>query len=439
MAGTISFGGIGSGIDTESIVNGLVQASQQPISKLKSRASSTRAAMSTISDLSSLFSTLQKSVKALEDSDGVASFKASSSSSAIVATTKGAATPGSFDITVKALAQEFRSYSSPFAASDSELGQTGTLDIQVGSGDTFNIDVESTDTLDDIAAKINASDARVTASVIFDGDTYQLQVRGKDTGKANDVTLTENGTALGFTTYQAADDAKIEIDGIEITRGTNQFTGVIPGVTLAVTEKTTDPVKINIETDPDGLKSKLDDVVNAYNAVVNKVHQAAGFGTQTATNPVLAGDSTLRTVLGRLTSSLGSLVGSGKYQTASSVGLSSNSDGTLKLDTLALEKALDDDPDAVSQLLSGDSESDGIMDLMRDVVDSFIEPTNGLLDLKKQNLESRAEGFDDRIDREQERLDRYADMLRKQFTQMDTAVAGYNAQLDYLVRLYNSG
>ena len=37
-----------------------------------------------------------------------------------------------------------------------------------------------------------------------------------------------------------------------------------------------------------------------------------------------------------------------------------------------------------------------------------------------------------RIDREETRINRYADLLRKQFTQMDTQVAGWNAQANYL-------
>lgn len=439
MAGTISFGGIGSGIDTESIISGLVKASQQPISKLKSRASSTRAAVSTISDLSSLLGTLKNTLKSLEDAQGVSSFKATSSKAAVVATAKGQAAPGAYDVNVLALAQEHRSYSTAFGSNDTALGQTGTLDLQVGAASPLSLAIEATDTLSDIAGKINQADARVTASVIFDGTNHRLQVRGMDTGSSNGVTLTENGTSLGLATFQAADDAKIEIDGIEITRGTNQFTGVIPGVTLAVTAKTESPIKVVVEADPEGLTQKLEELVSAYNAVVKKVHESAGFGTQSAPNPVLSGDSTLRTVLNNLSRSLGGLAGTGTYQTAASIGLESNRDGTIRIDALDLQKAIDNDPEAVSALLAGDGTTDGIMDTMRKLVDTFIQPTSGLLASKTSALESRAKTLDDQANREQERLDRYAEQLRKGFTQMDGAVAANNAQLDYLVRLYGGG
>src|SRR5690606_41846882 len=56
------------------------------------------------------------------------------------------------------------------------------------------------------------------------------------------------------------------------------------------------------DADPNALRTKLEAVVNDYNAVVKAIHGAAGFGSVKATNPVLAGDSTLRTVTNRLSS-----------------------------------------------------------------------------------------------------------------------------------------
>src|SRR5690606_41908551 len=78
--------------------------------------------------------------------------------------------------------------------------------------------------------------------------------------------------------------------------------GAIQGVTLALTATTTGPVTVKVDADPNALRTKLEAVVNDYNAVVKAIHGAAGFGSVKATNPVLAGDSTLRTVTNRLSS-----------------------------------------------------------------------------------------------------------------------------------------
>ena len=64
----------------------------------------------------------------------------------------------------------------------------GDISLQVGSGVPALVNVLATDSLTDIAAKINQSGQRVGPSVLFDGTTYKLQVRGLDTGAANAVT-----------------------------------------------------------------------------------------------------------------------------------------------------------------------------------------------------------------------------------------------------------
>jgi flagellar capping protein FliD len=90
-------------------------------------------------------------------------------------------------------------------------------------------------------------------------------------------------------------------------------------------------------------------------------------------------------------------------------------------------------------VLAGDANTQGAIDVMRDLVNSFTQTGDGLLAQKRETLDSRAKSLDSSVNREQDRLDRYAEQLRKQFTTMDSTVAGYNAQLDYLVRLYNGG
>ena len=68
-------------MDTEGIVTGLVSASSGSLNTLKSRASDADSAVSTLSSVSGLLATLQKSVDALANARDVGSYSASSSSS----------------------------------------------------------------------------------------------------------------------------------------------------------------------------------------------------------------------------------------------------------------------------------------------------------------------------------------------------------------------
>jgi flagellar hook-associated protein 2 len=356
----------------------------------------------------------------------------------------GAALPGVFSVNVTSLAYAQRTYSNAVSSSSEALGKTGTLRLAVGST-TEDIALEASDTLQDVVTKINAAGIQVSAAVLEQGSEARLQLRGLGTGVANAITITEMDdqgqatTLLGLSdpanTYQKATDAVVEIDGHAVTRSSNQINDAIPGVTLAITTANTSST-ITIDSDPDTLKTRVEAVVSAYNAVVSKVHGLAGYGTVQASNTALAGDSTLRSLTSGLSSVLLTRVGEGQFDSLSSLGIKQNSDGTLTLDNDKLSAAVDQDPTGVANLLAGSGSTDGVMDVLRTTVESFTNATSGLLQNHKDGLTSRADSLTDRIEHEQDRLDRYAENLRKQFTAMDTAVAAYQSQLTYLQKVF---
>src|SRR5262245_10806330 len=170
MAGTVTFAGIGSGMDIEGLISGLTQVEQQPISQEKSRAAGYRSAESSFSDVGNLLGKLKLATSALSTAQNVGSYSATSSSTGITASANGSAQPGAYDVQVEQLAQEQRTYSNPFAAG--AVGLSGKLDLQVGSGTAVHLDIAATDTLNNIADKINASGLRASASVFYDGSQY---------------------------------------------------------------------------------------------------------------------------------------------------------------------------------------------------------------------------------------------------------------------------
>lgn len=440
MVGTITFGGIGSGMDTESIVSALVGVERQNQSAIQSKLTANNSSISNLSSVSTLLSRLKSASDALDTAAEVGSYKATSSNAAIVASGSGLATPGKYSIKVDKLAKEQRTYSNTIASVGTALGQAGTLKLGVGAGATTDVTIAATDTIDDVIGKINASGQRVTASSFYDGTSYRIQLRGQDTGAANALSITETGTTFGFTTpantVQAAQDAQIQLDGFTVKSSTNQVTGAIRGVTLALTNETTDAVSVAIENDPDALKTKLNALVDAYNGVVSKVQELAGNGTVKAKDANLAGDSTLRTITGRLQSALQTVgTNAGNYKTLSSIGLSLDRNGKLSLDATKFSKALAADSDGVTKMLSGTTSStEGVMSAMSSAVDLFTKSNTGLLANRSEAMTATSKRLQSRIDNEEIRINRYAEQLRKQFTQMDTAVAGWNAQANYLAR-----
>jgi flagellar hook-associated protein 2 len=433
----VTFGGVGSGIDTEKIISGLISASQGPLQQAQLAQAQTQAAISSVSDIGNLLSRLKDSLNALDTSQELGSFKASSDNKAVAVSATGNAKPGSFKIEVANLATAYKAYSDTLGVTQSNqaLHQSGTLRLQIGDK-AQDIEIADGDSLDTVIGKINASGLRVSASAFFDGNEFRMQLRGLDTGTENDLVVTETGTTLGFANNVQSNgkNAELTIDGFAVTSKSNQVTGAIAGVTLALTAKTAagEAATVTIDSDPDALAGKLNSLVSAYNAVVNRIHSEAGFGSIKATNPVLAGDSSLRAITGRLNDMLTKQIGSGKFQTLRSIGLQLNNDGTLKLDSAKLNTALQQDPDAVTKIIAGDDKDvKGVADLMLSVTNDLVS-AKGALTARKDGLAARAKLLADRAATEQKRLDQMEEQLRKQFTQMDSIVATNNAQVSFL-------
>lgn len=431
----LSLGGLASGIDTGSLVDGLMGVARQPVNALTTKKSEVDAASQTISNLSSRLSALKTAALALSTSVGFSSFTASSSDAAVVATATGSASTSSYSINVTALARAQKTRSQSVASSSTALGTAGSLAIKIGTGDPINVAITATDTLSDVAAKISASGARVAASVMNDGTGSRLILQGLDTGAENAFTITETNVSFGLNdsgaTYEAAQDAAFTVDGMAVTSKTNQVTGVVAGVKLALTKVTTSPATVQVSTDPAALKTKVTAFVNAYNDFVNSGHAAAGYAGTKATNPTLAADSAVRTALHRIGGLMSNAVPgtSGTYRTFANIGITGRRDGTLAFDTAKLEAALTADPASVRKLFVTDAATGatGLMSTFMSTVDGLITGEGSPIQARLTSLGTRSKRLSDQATKMETRLKDYEAQLKKQFTQMDQLVGKYQA------------
>lgn len=424
---TIQITGLASGLDVNTIIDSLVKAESVPITQLTTKKTNVEAASSTLTAIETKLSTLRTAASALADPVQFSSYSTKSSDTAIVATVSGSPAPGSFDVSVSQIASEQRTYSDKQGSSTADLNLSGTLSIQVGAKAAVDVTVDATDSLTEIAAKINQTGERLSASVIFDGTDYRLQVRGLDTGASNAVAFTENGFTLGLTkvanTYQKAQNAKLKVDNIDFERSTNQVVGVIPGVTLALTKATASAATITVASDPTALAAKINTFVTAYNDVVKASHDAAGYGTTEASNALLAGDSSIRTMLDKLQRVIGGKVtgASGKFEAMTAVGLESNRDGTISLNQVKLASAIADDSASVSRLFVVDAKtgSTGAMGTMKSVIDALTVGKYATLQNRIEALDKTATDIDTQKATLQRRVDGYKALLTAQFAALE--------------------
>ena len=441
----IQLTGLG-GFDSGNVIAQLVGIASKPIQEIDTKKALVDSATSTMSFFSSKLAALKNAATALATPSGFSSMSATSSDGAVVASVTGVAASASYDVNVTQLAQVQKTRSNAQASASTALNESGALSIKVGSGAEVNVSISATDTLADIATKINQSGARVSASIIDAGGSYRLSVQGLDTGAANAIAFTEEGTlslglSSGANTYEAAQDAKVTIDGLVVTRPTNSISDAIQGVTLALKKTTTASAKVDIAPDSAALKAKLNAFVSAYNDVVKSGQTIAGYGTTKAQNSVLAADRGIRRSLDRISSIVTGFVpgGSGDYRSLSTVGIGVSRDGVMSLDADKLEKALTKDPAAVRRLFVTDASSGatGMMKTLADAVDGLITGDAGAVKGRIDALSKQSQRLSESRTKKEEYLKEYEQQLRRQFATLDQAMSRYQSMASALSGLSN--
>ncbi|MDB4972916.1 MAG: Flagellar hook-associated protein FliD, partial [Myxococcaceae bacterium] len=411
-----------------------VSVAKIPMTQIQKTQSTLSSQSKKFSDIKTQLTTLQTAAKALDTkTEALANKVTSSTESVVTATAQGGSSAGSFKIDVTQLAQAERTYSNEFDSDSTEGVAAGELTIQVGTGDAFKVDVTDTDTLASVAKKINASGAGVSAGIFHDGSKYRLQITGSQTGAANKITFGgDAGTALGLldadNEKQQATDAVITIDKMEVHSATNAITGAVPGVTLNVASLGSSTIKV--DRDGDGLQTKLQTFVTAYNAVMttmNKEFSTTSGVTKAA--DTLSGDATLRTLQSSLRNLASKVMGNGesKFTTFGSIGLTSQRDGTFTLDTAKLTAAVSSDYDGVASLLAGRTDGTGLMNTFSTGVDAFTKSA-GTLDNKISSIAQQNKTYDAQLLQMQSRVDKYEQGLNDQFAALEKTMSDLKSQ-----------
>ncbi|RJP20928.1 MAG: hypothetical protein C4520_10660 [Candidatus Abyssobacteria bacterium SURF_5] len=207
MGERITFSGLSTGIDFQSIVDVMILAERRRIDLVMLNKAEEQAKLTAIQGFNTLLLGLRTSATSLSKQSSFQTLSATSTQeNLILASVTGNAAPGTHILTVNRLAQAHQLASQGFADTDTTSLGTGTVTIQVGSGASTAIEIDaSNNTLSGLRDAINNSDAGVTASIIHDGSSlnpYRLLLSGSETGAANTIDVTVDltgGTAPDFT------------------------------------------------------------------------------------------------------------------------------------------------------------------------------------------------------------------------------------------------
>ena len=290
-----------------------------------------------------------------------------------------------------------------------DTGTANSFTIEINNTSEFSENLVFTQaqaakdtTLKDLQQEINNANIGINASIIYDGSKYMMMLASKETGAANSFEVTGIlQTALDFKTLsgQEAQDAKLSINGINITSSSNTVKDAIEGVTLnlkGVTESG-QPVKLDIGVDSDSIVSSIKDIIAAYNSVSSYITAQFTYNETSKSAGALSGDSTLRLVQSRLQSIVtASVPEGGGYKTMGSLGITFSKEGLLVLDEAKLKEALSNDINGAAAFFLGSDDTAGstsgmltkLGDALKGLTDPLSNPVKSAMDGVNNSIKS---------------------------------------------------
>lgn len=464
--------GVGSGLNSESMISALLAVEQKPIDVLAKEQTAMKTQLSSMGKLASLTSAMRDAAQALTSSTLWKSKTFTSADSSVVTGSVAAGgTSGNYGISVQALASAQTVTSGAFASSNATLNE-GSLTIELGSwsGSTFSaksgaspvsISIGAGETsLSAIRDKINAAGAGVTASIVNDANGARLSLRSTATGAENGFRLTATETtddgnpatglsALGYdpsgtgtvmSLNQSAGNAKATINGIQVESTSNTFDNVADGLSITVGKVSTAEVAVTVGDDTNGMETAVKSFVSAYNDLIGYIQDQSKYTPpaklgEKGTGGPLQGDRTTISLLNQMRGIINTTsTASGSLQHLSDLGIKTGSDGKLSLTTSTLETALKN-PSEVAKALATDGatkDGSGFMDMFRDLGNAVLDSTEGALQTRQDAINASIKRNQTRQDQLNDRLSSYETRLRAQYEALDTQMASLNALSTYV-------
>jgi flagellar hook-associated protein 2 len=357
--------GVGAGFDTKKIVTAIVNAEKaSKQSSIDRQTKDVDARISGMAQLKSSLTTLQAAFQKVDDKRefNFSALSNTAPSNVYANFDAGTSVPGTYKVSVSQLAQndvvQTSSYSSQTA--DQNSGIAASITIQVGSGTAETVTLaQGSASLDNLVDGINALNANVTARVVETSTgVYRVLVEGPQ-GASNSLTMTDTvfGLATGSNKLQTAQNATLSVNGLTVSRSSNEVNDLVPGLKLDLMAVTSTDVVLSVTRDTSVAKAAITNLVTAYNDFEGVIKGLTTSGTATDEAGSLKTDSSVRAIREKVRGFLtGNSSTPGVTKTnLSDIGISLQKTGLFKVNEATLGAALTSNYDDITTMFSANT------------------------------------------------------------------------------------
>ena len=469
MSGITSLG-VGSGLDLESLVTSLVSLKKtSKVNPVQNKEALKEIEISGLSQLKSEMTSFQSHLETMRDDNTINKRTIDSTLDTnrpdFSCELKSDVSNSSHDVAVTQLASgtKLRGQvsSENFFSEQDYNGNTvyrsksaGQISFTIGSGDdakTFSINVEENDSIDSIIKRVNnapGNDSVGMSYIVGSDGKINIMLQSSKTGDGNDLRISGDVEIFGMTgdgsenEVQSAQNAKMLVDGFEVSSETNKFSSQVSGMEFTakkVSDKDSDgnyvTNNITVSKDESGMKEVVNEFVSKFTSLMSTCDKLSAKNTYTNgkcnyDGGDLAGDpicstikSSLKSVISNYTSSDGS--------TLFQMGISLDKNGTLTVDEKKLGAMLENDYEGVISTMQDLSSK------LTTATEQYTKFGTGILSRRTISATSEWQSLKTKLSSMEDYMTKYEDRLRKKYTSLDTILANINSNMAYVTSILN--
>lgn len=330
------------------------------------------------------------------------------------------------------------------------LGSAASAGANLDGTFEKTITIGATDTLNNVADKINSAGLNVKASVLNDGsgvNPFRISLQATQPGKAGAFLFDDGGLGMGASTLVQAQDAVVffgsadPAQAVPITSTTNTLTTVIPGATVNLLGVSSGPVTVNISRDDSAILTAVKKFATDFNSVIDTLNKYDTYNADTKQKGLLLGDSTVARVR---TALFNQIINRNKdlttqFTSLAQIGVTIGTGAHLSVNETKFNAALAQDRNAVQQLFTykttgkdaqGNSitTAAGIGVRIDEMLKGLTDSDTGAMAAQLDSVSKIIQLNQDRMDQIDAKLAAKKLVLQNQFNAMEKALAQLQQQ-----------
>lgn len=428
--------------DFQNVITQDVALASLPEQQLQSEVYTLQGRSSELTNLGTLFTSVQSSIQQLESATSSGTLAASSSDTTIAQPTVGTgAQAGTYTVSVTSLGA--------YTNTISQAGSTPVTDPSsqnISSSSSFTLTINGNTTT--ITPTANTLDGLVSAINGTPGVNVQASIVNLGSSSSPDYRLTLQGTQLNADTIQLNDGtndlltqispgspATYQVDGVDSTiSSASRNITLAPGVTVNLVGQNASGGSTTITVSPNtnSIQTALSSFVSSYNSVVDELDKNVGQG-----GGALQGDSLVYDLTNVLQSLGNYATGSGSVSSLASLGIEFDKTGHLSLDSTAFNSATTNQIQALTTFL-GDTSTGGFLQYAQNQLTGVLDSTTGIIPDATTSFQNQVTSDNALIATDQSHITSLQTNLTAQLSASDALVASLEQNYSLVSGLFQA-